>query len=116
MEGKWHHGYFGCFDNPDICIISLFTPCYQFGKNADTVRESFLLHSIGFCVPIVNIYLMVKIRGKIREQQKIDGSRCEDCVSLMMFPICVLVQDSQEAEIIKSRYKEAPDDKNMDRQ
>jgi hypothetical protein len=34
------HGYFGCFDNPDICIISLFTPCYQFGKNADTVKES----------------------------------------------------------------------------
>jgi hypothetical protein len=48
--------------------------------------------------------------------QKIDGSKCEDCVSLMMFPICVLVQDSQEADIIKSRYKKAPEDKNMDRE
>jgi hypothetical protein len=59
---------------------------------------------------------IVHINVYIRDQQKIDGSKCEDCVSLMMFPICVLVQDSQEADIIKSRFKKAPEDKNMDRE
>jgi len=51
---------------------------------------------LAYLVPILNLIMWVKIRGKIREQKGIDGSLFGDCLSILCCPLCALVQEAQE--------------------
>ena len=96
--GQWQHGLFGCFDNLGLCIISYFVPCYQFGKNAEAMGESCLLYGIGIFVPLLDIYLMATLRGKIRDQKGIEGSCMGDLLTWCICGLCALVQEAQEVQ------------------
>jgi len=96
MSGEWQHGLFGCFDNFTVCIISWLVPCYQFGKNAEAVGESCLMCGLGMIVPILNLILGAKIRGKIRDSKGIQGSFVGDLLLWFCCPLCALVQEGQE--------------------
>jgi len=98
MSNEWQHGLFGCFDNIGLCVISYFVPCYQFGKNAEAVGESCLLCGLGLLVPLLDIYLVLKIRGKIRETKGIQGSLVGDLFTWCFCGICALVQEAQEVQ------------------
>lgn len=98
MSNEWQHGLFGCFDNFGICIVSYFIPCYQFGKNAEAVGENCLLCGLGMLVPILDIFLVLKIRGKIREAKGIQGSLVGDLFTWCFCGICALVQEAQEVQ------------------
>lgn len=99
MSGDWQHGLFGCFDNCGLCIISYFVPCYTFGKNSEAVGESCFTCGVAYCIPILNIFAAIKIRGKIREQRGIPGSTFNDLLLICCCAPCALVQEAQEVQV-----------------
>jgi len=98
MSKDWSHGLFGCFDDCGTCIVTWFCPCYTFGKNAEAVGESCILCGLAFYVPLVDLFCMANIRGKIREQHGIDGSFVSDLLLSCCCPLCTLVQAAQEVK------------------
>ncbi|KAH3753715.1 uncharacterized protein LOC127848140 [Dreissena polymorpha] len=101
MAGEWSHGLFNCFDDFGICIVAYLAPCVQFGQNAEKVGEgSCFLCGLVYFVPILNIIEWVTVRGKIREQNGIDGTACNDCLTIMFCPLCALAQETMEVQNI----------------
>ena len=100
-SGEWAHGLCGCFDNLGVCIISYFVPCYTFGKNAEALGDSCILCGLVTFVPLLNIYMKVSYRGKIREKRNIDGSCLSDLLISCFCPICSLVQEAQEVAVMQ---------------
>ena len=95
--GEWNYGLFGCFSNMGLCIVALFSPWYVHGMTAQTVGDNFCLCCLTWCctIPFTQCY----IRGKVREDKGIDGSKTEDFLySLFCFPL-VLCQSAQEMNV-----------------
>ncbi len=76
-------------------IITWFVPCYTFGKNAEQLGENCLMYGLSYIVPILNIWCRTQIRGKIREQQGIDGSCINDLLCVLFCDLCALVQEAR---------------------
>lgn len=55
-------------------LITFFVPCYTAGKNAEMVGESCIIHCLLSFVPILNVWCHANVRGKVRDQKKIDVS------------------------------------------
>ena len=55
-------------------LITFFAPCYTAGKNAEMVGEGCVLHCLLSLVPLLNIWCHANVRGKVRDQKKIDVS------------------------------------------
>ncbi|XP_065910218.1 uncharacterized protein [Dysidea avara] len=92
MSGDWQHGLFGCFDDITVCLLSYFVPCYIYGKTAETLGESCIMHAIVIFVPLLGLYCVANTRGRIREQKGIEGSFINDCLMVICCGICVLPQ------------------------
>jgi len=95
-EKKFKHGLFGCFDNLGLCVVTYFLPCYTFGKTAEAVGDSCFLCAAASFVPIVNLFAMASVRGKVRQTGKIPGSFIGDLCKVFFCPCCTLVQEAQE--------------------
>ena len=76
-------------------IITWFVPCYTFGKNAETVGESCVMYGLSMIVPLLNIWCMTSIRGRIREQKGIEGTCTKDLLLVLCCPLCTLVQEAR---------------------
>lgn len=94
--GEWQHGLCGCFDNCGLCLLTYIVPCYTFGKNAEAVGESCILYGLAFFVPLLNLFCLASVRGKIRDSKGIDGSFIGDLLVHFCCPLCALTQDAQE--------------------
>ncbi|ESP00582.1 hypothetical protein LOTGIDRAFT_203561 [Lottia gigantea] len=97
MSG-WQHSIFGCFDNLGVCIITYFVPCYTFARTSEQVGESCLLCGILYFIPLVDIFAVVSVRGKVREHKGIGGSCLEDLLYHVFCHPCALVQEAQEMQ------------------
>ena len=53
---------------------------------------------IALFVPLLNIYALLKIRGKIRETKGIEGGLVGDLLTICFCGICALVQEAQEVQ------------------
>ena len=53
-------------------VITYIVPCYTAGKNAEAIGEGCVVHGIYSLVPILGLYCHALIRGKIREQKRIE--------------------------------------------
>ncbi|KAH3753136.1 uncharacterized protein LOC127848642 isoform X2 [Dreissena polymorpha] len=99
MAGDWSHSLFGCFDDFGLCIIAYFVPCVTFGQNAEAIGEgSCLTCGICYLVPVLNFFIAVKVRGRVRESKGIQGSLLGDCAAIFFCPLCALVQEAQEVK------------------
>jgi len=98
--GEFQHGLFGCFGDCKVCIITYFVPCYTEGKIAESVGESCLLHCLVMFVPLLNLFCMCQIRGKVREQRNIEGSGVGDCLAVWCCAVCALCQEAQETNAL----------------
>ncbi len=76
-------------------IITWFVPCYTFGKNAEQLGENCLMYGLSYIVPFLNIWCRMQIRGKIREQQGIDGSCINDLLCVLFCDVCALTQEAR---------------------
>jgi Cys-rich protein (TIGR01571 family) len=96
MPTNWQHDMFGCCSNCKVLICTACCPCIVFGKTAEKVDESCLLHGLALYVPILNWICMAQIRTKIRETRSIEGSFGNDIVCSLCCGSCVLCQMAQE--------------------
>merc|ERR1711976_289640 len=94
----WSNGLFGCFNNCGLCIITYFVPCLTAGNNAKAVGENCFLYGCLSILGPIGIWSRATIRGKIREQEAIEGSFIVDCVMLWICGFCAIVQEAQEVE------------------
>lgn len=94
----WNHGICGCFDDCGTCIVTYFVPCYTHGKNAEAVGDSCLLCGLSLLVPLLDLFTMTSIRGKVREQHGIAGSFVGDFLLSCFCPLCSLVQVAQQVK------------------
>ncbi|XP_052814803.1 cornifelin homolog A-like [Mya arenaria] len=97
MSNKWEHGLFSCFDDLGICILAYLVPCVIFKQNAEDMKEGECLVG-GFVLffPILGCYKAVRIRGKLREDNQIEGSTCLDVLTLSFCLPCALTQEMRE--------------------
>ncbi|XP_064389115.1 uncharacterized protein LOC135337132 [Halichondria panicea] len=98
MSTDWNNGLCSCFEDCSTCIITLFVPCYTFGKNAEQLGENCVMYGLSWMVPILNIWCRTQIRGKIREQQGIDGSCLNDLLWVFFCEFCTMVQEARQLQ------------------
>ena len=53
-----------------------------------------------YFIPLLNIFEWLSIRGKIREQNSIEGTTCNDCLTILFCPLCALTQEAMEVQNI----------------
>ena len=74
--GEWSNGLCGCFNNFGLCAMTYFVPCITAGKNAEAVGDNCcLVATLYWLFPLVGLYMVAKVRGKIREQKGIEVSK-----------------------------------------
>jgi Cys-rich protein (TIGR01571 family) len=93
---EFQNSLFGCFGNCTVCICTYFIPCYVSGKIAEKVGENCLLHGAILFVPLVNLFCLATIRGKVRDQKGIPGSFVVDLLTFCFCATCALCQEAQE--------------------
>ncbi|XP_053386265.1 uncharacterized protein LOC123539064 [Mercenaria mercenaria] len=99
MSGQWSKSLFSCFDNFGICVITYFAPCVTFGQTAEAIgMGSCVAYGALMFIPIVNLVMLVKMRGQIREMHRIPGSAVGDCLTTMFCGICSLCQEAQQVQ------------------
>lgn len=94
--GEWQNGICGCFNNCGMCIFTYIVPCYTFGKTAESVGEGCCLCGFLLLIPLVNLFSVCNIRGKVRESKGIEGSAVGDFFATFCCPFCTVVQAAQE--------------------
>jgi Cys-rich protein (TIGR01571 family) len=99
---EWSHGLWGCFDNCNICCLSLVLPCYAFGKNASRVGDHGLLCCLGSTIPLFNIWFATIIRKKVRRLANIEGDTATDAFTWLFCPFCALIQEGQELQEVNN--------------
>ena len=115
MSNEWSHGLFSCFEDCSTCelmrssrltdlattffflagILTWFCPCYVFGKNAEHLGESCILYALALFVPLLDLYCLVSVRGRIREQKGIEGTCLKDLLCVWCCGPCALVQEAR---------------------
>ncbi|WAR06728.1 hypothetical protein MAR_016686 [Mya arenaria] len=52
--------------------------------------------ALAFMVPVFNVVLWSRVRGKVRESKGIPGDVRGDCLRILLCPFCALMQEAQE--------------------
>lgn len=89
----WKFGLFGCFDDPKLCVLTFFVPCYAIGMNADSLGDDCLIHGI---LPLVGLNFGPVVRWRMRQERHIEGSMLHDVLLHTFCPCCALVQEARE--------------------
>ena len=76
-------------------ILAWLCPCYVFGKNAEQLGESCILYALALFVPLLDLYCLVSVRGRIREQKGIEGTCLKDLLCVICCGLCTLVQEAR---------------------
>ena len=83
------------FDVLYIGLCSFFCPCIQFGRNAEAIGENCVTYGLSQLVPIFNVYCKVVVRGRIRDQKRIDGTCINDLLCSLFCYECTIAQEAQ---------------------
>ena len=73
--------------------MAFIVPCYVLGKNAEQVGDDCILTGLSCLVPLLNIWCLTSVRGKIREQKGIDGTCTSDVLTVLFCVFCSLTQE-----------------------
>ncbi|XP_021362857.1 cornifelin homolog A-like isoform X1 [Mizuhopecten yessoensis] len=88
---KWTTGLFGCFDDIPMCLLTLCCLPFVECKNASRLEECCC---IPYCVPGGTII----VRARLRTIGGIQGSVCNDCMTLACCGPCAVCQMSREMD------------------
>jgi len=94
MSAEWSNGFFGCFEDCGLCIVTYVAPCYTVGKTAEAIGEDCCMCGLGYM--FAGCIVGGILRGKIREQRGIEGSTINDFLMHWCCPFCAIVQDNRE--------------------
>jgi len=106
LHTDWNSSLLGCFDDCGLCVLTWCLPCVTFGKNAEASHvTSCCLGGLALLVPCVNLYCLVKVRGAIRHQHRIEGSLIMDVLLILLCSLCTITQEARE---LKHHHGGAP--------
>ncbi|XP_071477984.1 placenta-specific gene 8 protein-like [Diadema setosum] len=88
-ERDWHNGLFGCFSHCLSCVSFMFCPVCYMSYVATRLEENCCLPC---CVPCY----IVPLRTKIRTENRIRGSICNDCLVGLFCHPCAICQIHRE--------------------
>ena len=108
MSGEkfWEQGVFRCFDNPQICCLALFCPCYIAGKKAEALGESCLVCGAMSLLEPCRFASAVALRMRLRERRNILGNLTSDMKCIYCCGPCALSQEYVEIQAMQKA--EAP--------
>lgn len=95
----WAFGMFSCLDDIGLCCITYFVPCLTFGQLAEKLGEDCMPYGLALLVPLLNIYCLITVRGRVREKFGIEGSMVKDFLAFCCCPICALVQSARQVKL-----------------
>lgn len=99
---QWSHGLCGCFDNWSVCCIAFWNPSVSFGQLGEFLGKDCLTYTLLYqCCWPANFCFHLGMRRQIRDMRGIPGTDCGDCCLIFCCLTCTLVQEVQEAELIK---------------
>ncbi|CAG5118311.1 unnamed protein product [Candidula unifasciata] len=92
----WSTGLCNCCDDVGICLCGLFCSCCLAMQVSSDMDETMCLP---WCVP----YYLMALRVKMRAQERIQGSICNDCLVQTYCGTCALCQLAREVKMVKQR-------------
>ncbi|BFZ11009.1 hypothetical protein BsWGS_14048 [Bradybaena similaris] len=92
----WSTGVCACCDDMGICLCGMFCGICLAMQVASDMGETMCLP---WCVPN---YLMA-LRTKLRTQERIQGSICNDCLTEIYCGTCALCQLAREVKFVKQQ-------------
>ena len=84
-----------CIDDGLMVEACFCTPCV-FGRNAEALGYNCCQYGAGLFVPLLELYLRIKIRGEIRERRGIQGDTVGDCIDASSWGPIAIVQETIE--------------------
>lgn len=90
MEREWNSGLFACFEDMGSCLMGLCCPCIQICSISSRMGEGFLY---GCCCANLARFTL---RAKLRAEQQIQGSLCNDAILGLFCTNCILCQMDRE--------------------
>jgi len=102
---NWNSDIFHCFGDSNICCVSCFCPCIQYGRNIEAFNQKPCIYP---CLIFFFLNFLVgsswivshATRGEIRAKYGINGSCLKDCCCHVWCRCCALAQEGRE---IKAR-------------
>ncbi|XP_022338254.2 cornifelin homolog [Crassostrea virginica] len=92
---QWSTGICGCFEDMGSCCAVTWCSSVYLYYLANKMGES-------CCLPcaIAGYGSLIPLRTKIRAENKIHGSICDDCCMVCWCPLCVMCQLSREQDFV----------------
>lgn len=90
----WNSGLFACFDDIGGCLMGWCCPCFLLCNISSRMGEGFLY---GCCCAELAPFTL---RAKLRSDQHIQGSLCNDSLVVYFCPSCVLCQLDRELKAV----------------
>ena len=96
---NWKHSLTDvwCLD-PGLSAKALCCGPCLFGRNAEALGKNCGLYGCGLLVPFYGLYLQTTIRGQIRERRGIEGSTCNDLMTVWCLGPRALAQETLEVQ------------------
>ena len=88
----WSSGLCDCFNDMSICCMAVFCGVCLLCQNADQLDENGCC--IAFCIPFPFNHAMLRV--KLRTQEGIQGSICDDYCTVLCCASCALCQEARE--------------------
>ena len=104
---QWHSGLCDCFTDGEICCLSFFCPCVQYGLNVSVLGESCTVCCVMYGV-LMHFYccciVHAPMRSKLRARYNLQGDDGRDVLASLTG--CMSI--AQEAREIKARGPPPP--------
>ncbi|CAH3039359.1 hypothetical protein pdam_00019820 [Pocillopora damicornis] len=90
----WNSGLFSCFDDIGGCLFGWCCPCCLLCSLSTRMGEGF---AYGCCCYEIAPFTL---RAKLRAEQHIEGSLCNDAITILFCGECTLCQMDRELKAI----------------
>lgn len=95
----YHAKLCGCFDDCNICLMSFFCPCTQFGRNYQQLHGGEEeVYQQGLLYLKIAHSAHVGLRKEMRKKFNIQGTEREDFWVTFLCSCCALAQEAREIE------------------
>ena len=101
----WKVGLCNCFSYCDVCLLTLFCPCVQYGMNQEKLVPGqsacggcFMYTLMRVCCPCVMPCWAGQFRSQVRGKYNIMGGSTGDCCTHCFCHCCALIQEAKEID------------------
>ena len=102
---NWKVGLFGCLSYFDVCLLTCFCPCVQYGMNQEKLVPGqsacggcFMYTLISVCCACILPCWAGQFRSQIRGKYNIMGGGTGDCCTHCCCHCCAIIQEAKEIE------------------